>query len=169
LWQLAGTLQTTNGGDGLCAATNAIGGVDLYYTTGSGGIAGNSLIKVHDSAPDNTTINLGAPVTLFTVSSNATLKGVTFAPVATLASLTGTPSLPFSITAGSLRHSGTAASFGFTNASSVSFTVWGTTNLTLPSAQWKNLGHPLEGPAGNYRFTDATATNAAKYYRLSQP
>ena len=63
-WNPAGSVTTANGGDGLCVATNAsIGGYDLYYTTGNGGQAGNSLIKVHDSAPDNTSIVLGAPVT----------------------------------------------------------------------------------------------------------
>jgi hypothetical protein len=81
LWALAGHVDTANGGDGLCAVTNASGGVDLYYTTGSGGIAGNSLVKVHDSAPDNTSISLSVPITLYTVAAPATLKGVAFAPV----------------------------------------------------------------------------------------
>jgi hypothetical protein len=81
-YSLAGMATTPNGGDGLCAATNASGGVDLYYTTGSGGIAGNSLVKVTDSATWDAAPVLGAFQTNYTVSSQSTLKGVAFAPLA---------------------------------------------------------------------------------------
>ena len=43
------SIGTNYSGDGLCARTNASGGIDLYFTTGTGGIAGNSLVTVHDS------------------------------------------------------------------------------------------------------------------------
>ena len=71
---------TNYSGDGLCARTNATGGIDLYFTTGSGGIAGNSLVTVHDSG-NLTTLTLGAVTTNYTAAANSTLKGVTFAPV----------------------------------------------------------------------------------------
>ena len=68
-------------GDGLCARTNAAGGIDLYFTTGTGGVAGNSLVTVHDSGATNV-FSLGAVTTNYTASANATLKGVALAPIA---------------------------------------------------------------------------------------
>jgi len=68
-------------GDGLCVRTNATtGGFDLFFTTGTGGVAGNSLVMVHDSG-DLTHLTLGTPVTNYTASANATLKGVELAPI----------------------------------------------------------------------------------------
>ncbi len=72
---------TPNGGDGLCGATNANGGFDLYYTTGSGGTKGNSVVHVYDSGTWIQPINLTATNVLYTVSSKASLRGIAFAPV----------------------------------------------------------------------------------------
>jgi hypothetical protein len=81
VWASAGaSWPTPNGGDGLCAVTNSGGGVDLYYTTGSGGTPGNSVVKVHDSAAWNQPINLTSTSVLYTAPSKATLKGIAFAP-----------------------------------------------------------------------------------------
>lgn len=83
IWQSAGaSWPTPNGGAGLCAATNANGAVDLYYTTGSGGTTGNSVIHVVDSSAWNQPINITSTNLLYTVSSQATLKGIAFAPLA---------------------------------------------------------------------------------------
>jgi hypothetical protein len=173
LWAFAGMATNSNGGDGLCAATNAAGGVDLYYTTGSGGIAGNSLIKIHDSAPDNTTLNLGAPMTLYTVSPLATLKGVAFAPVLPASAQ---PVQPLTITPGSVRIVGSgataAAHFTFTNTTGLSFSVHATNNITAPRAAWPVIGTAVENPAGSgqYQFTDPNpSTNSTLFYLLSQP
>jgi len=68
--------------------------------------------------------------------------------------------------------SGAGLRFTFANTPGASsqFTVWSTTNLTLPFAQWSNLGHPSEVTAGNYQFTDAQATNKpARFYQVTSP
>ncbi len=77
-----GSWPTPNGGVGFCAVTNVSGGADLYYTTGSGGSAGNSVIHVHDSGGWNQPINITATNLLYTTSAGATLKGIAFAPLA---------------------------------------------------------------------------------------
>jgi hypothetical protein len=60
--------------------------------------------------------------------------------------------------------------FTFTNTPSLSYTVHGTTNVTLPLNQWQILGHPTESPAGHFQFTDPIPrTNAVRFYTVSQP
>ena len=83
---------------------------------------------------------------------------------------------PLFITPGSFHVTVTGAtsvaSFGFTNASGLSFSVLATDNLKAPQATWSVIGAAVENPAGSghYQFTDPNAaTNAARYYRLSQP
>jgi hypothetical protein len=176
VWASAGnSWPTANGGDGLCAATNASGGVDLYYTTGSGGTAGNSVIKVHDSAAWNQPIDLTSTNTLYTlpVDSQATLKGVAFAPVSTNAAIVITP---LRIKAGSMRITGSGASatvqFSFTNAPGLSFSILSTNKIAAPISKWPVIGTAVENPAGsgNYQFTDPTpATNSTRFYILRQP
>ena len=79
---------------------------------------------------------------------------------------------PFIITPSSTRFTGAAGSgafqFSFANTPglSSSLTVLSTTNLTLPLAQWQNLGNPTEGSPGQYQFSDPSATNQAKFYIL---
>ena len=172
-----GNWPTPNGGDGLCAVTNVNGGVDLYYTTGSGGSTGNSVIHVHDSAGWNQPINITATNQLYTVSSKATLKGIAFAPVAPAVVKTYPIGTLIGITSAH-KSSGANANggltFNFTSTTAgvrSSFTIWGSTNLTLPFNQWKNLGQPqYELPAGTYNFTDpSAATNGAEFYRVTSP
>jgi hypothetical protein len=175
LWAFAGSDQTLTTGDGLCAATNSTGGVDLYYTTGNGGVASNSVVKVHDSAADNTTISLTGFQTLYTAPARSTLKGIAFAPAAN-GSVAVTPSLPINITPGSMHLVGSgaaaAAQFSFTNVTGLSFSIRATNNLSAPKAAWPVIGTATENPAGtgNYQFTDPSpATNSSRYYILSQP
>jgi hypothetical protein len=100
-YSFAGSVFTTNGGDGMCAAINPNGGVDIYYSTGSGGTAGNSLYTMHDAAAWNQPINLASSNVLFNASAVATLKGVTFAAVAPPAAPSATTLPASSITASS--------------------------------------------------------------------
>jgi hypothetical protein len=61
---------------------------------------------------------------------------------------------------------------GFVAAPGVtsSFTVWSTTNLTLPFGQWQDIGHPTESPLGPYSFTDPSATtNPQQFYQVTSP
>jgi hypothetical protein len=65
-----------------------------------------------------------------------------------------------------------AASFSFTNAPNLSFSVLATNNITAPKATWPLVGTAVETPAGsgNYQFTDPIpATNTARFYLLRQP
>ncbi len=252
-YSLAGNWLTPNGGDGLCAATNAAGGVDLYYTTGTGGTAGNSVVMVHDSAAWNQPINLTATNVLYTVGAQATLKGIAFVPnpilvtnvalspsvstvlaggttnlagavqitptnatitavtwhsdnpavatvnagglVTTLAggtahvyvtttdgsnlSATNTVTVvatlitPITITPGSVEVTGSgafaSASFSFTNATGLSFSIRATNNVAAPQP-WPVVGTAVEGQAGHYQFTDPNpATNSSFFYIISQP
>jgi hypothetical protein len=69
---------------------------------------------------------------------------------------------------GAVFNPATGTLLSFNNSSNASFTVWGTTNL-IP-ANWVNLGHPTEGPAGYYQFLHAAATNKVQqFYRVSTP
>jgi len=56
----------------------------------------------------------------------------------------------------------------FTNVTGLSFVVQATTNLSLSTSNWTNLGTPIESPAGQYQFTD-THANIARFYRVSLP
>jgi len=67
---------------------------------------------------------------------------------------------------------GTGLALGFSDSPGASgqFTVWSTTNLTLPFSAWQNLGHPAEVTAGAYEFIDAGATNKpARFYKVTSP
>jgi hypothetical protein len=67
---------------------------------------------------------------------------------------------------------GQGLTFGFTNTpgASAAFTVWTTTNLSLPLSQWVDLGNPTEVTSGNYQYTDAQAkTNAQRFYTVTSP
>ncbi|MSU59040.1 MAG: DUF5011 domain-containing protein, partial [Pedosphaera sp.] len=60
--------------------------------------------------------------------------------------------------------------FSFTNLPGASFTVFASTNVALPFAQWSNLGAPVESPAGTFQFTDPQATNnTQRFYRVRSP
>ena len=60
-----------------------------------------------------------------------------------------------------------AVTFTNTAGAGSQFTIWGTTNLTLPLSQWRNFGSPTETAPGAYQFTDLQSTNVpAQYYRI---
>jgi len=79
-WSPNGTATLGTSGFGLAATTSGTG-ANLYYTTGTGATAANSVLGLFDSAGYNTTVSLGAPTTIFTAASGTTLKGIDFAPV----------------------------------------------------------------------------------------
>jgi hypothetical protein len=62
--------------------------------------------------------------------------------------------------------------FGFTNFAGASFTVFATTNVSLPANAWSNIGPAVETPigSGQYRFSDSSATNfTRRFYRVRSP
>jgi DNA-binding beta-propeller fold protein YncE len=63
-----------------------------------------------------------------------------------------------------------AFQFGFTNNQGGSFTVWSTTNLSLPFTNWTMLGTLTNVGSGIFGFTDPTATNdQQRFYRVTAP
>jgi uncharacterized repeat protein (TIGR02543 family) len=82
-WTANGTYTTSFGGTSICAARSGNGAV-LYCVTGDGTVAGNSVIKLTDTAGYNATITIttGNNVTLFTTTGTPMLKSIAFAPVA---------------------------------------------------------------------------------------
>jgi hypothetical protein len=153
---------TPDGGVGLYAQNSPGGGVDIFYTTGTGGTASNSLVKVHDSSGYNQGISLGTFQTLYTAPAAVTLKGLALAPqplVLKISSVTKTGSGP-----------GSAASVGFNYETGMSISVHASSNINTPAASWPVIGTAVEGPYGHYSFTDPSpATNSAQFYRLSIP
>jgi hypothetical protein len=66
--------------------------------------------------------------------------------------------------------SGLKLAFRDSPGASGQFTVWATTNVSLPFSKWQSLGHPAEVTSGNYQFTDVQATNKAiQFYRVTSP
>ncbi len=257
-WTATGSFTNTTGIDGLFASTNGDGGVDLFFTTGSGGTKNNRIVRVTDAAGWNQNISITSSNVLYTASGSTSLKGLTFVPqgtpdvgelipppvltaqngasVSSTFAVTNTPADPawhaaitgitvngstlptaaynmtqsdkivfdptqsvllqgsgprtivvtatgYSAAAvvqtiagvtpptlGSVSLPGGALGFTFTSTPSLSFTVLGSTNVSLPLNQWHNLGHPTESPAGIYQFMDPNAaTNTQSYYTIRQP
>jgi hypothetical protein len=63
------------------------------------------------------------------------------------------------------------ASFSFTNAPGLTFSVRATNNITAPRSTWPIIGTLTDGStAGLYQFVDPTpATNSSLYYIISEP
>ena len=59
---------------------NGNGGVYLFYTTGSGGTGGNSIVRVTDAAGWNQSMNIISSNVIYKASSQTSIKGLTFTP-----------------------------------------------------------------------------------------
>ena len=57
----------------------------------------------------------------------------------------------------------------FVNSPGVGFTILATTNISQPLANWLVLGAPTEITNGQFQFTDTTATNRQRFYRVRSP
>jgi len=91
-------------------------------------------------------------------------------------SATTTVITPLNINAGSTHVTGAGASatasFSFTNAPGLSFSILATNDISAPRTTWPVVGTVTDNPAGSghYQFTDPNpATNTARYYILRQP
>jgi len=82
-WTANGWFTNTTGIDGLFATTNGNGGVNLFYTTGSGGSQSNSIVRVTDAAGWNQNISITSSNVLYTATGSTSLKGLTFVPQGT--------------------------------------------------------------------------------------
>jgi hypothetical protein len=82
-WIANSGFTNSTGIDGLFATTNGNGGVNLFYTTGSGGTATNRIVRVTDAAGWNQNINIISSNVLYTATGSTSLKGITFVPQGT--------------------------------------------------------------------------------------
>lgn len=81
-----------------------------------------------------------------------------------------TPAPPPIILGTATRLANGAFQFAFTNTPGTGFTVWGSTNATLPYTNWYVLGSVTETSVGHYQFTDVQATNHSRcFYRVRSP
>ena len=63
-----------------------------------------------------------------------------------------------------------ALQLAFTNWPNLTFTAFGSTNLTLPLSNWTSLGPVTEVSPGQFQFTDLqAATLPQRFYRISSP
>ena len=126
--------------------------------------------------------NLPASTCYFSVYSYTTVNGTNYYnllnPVSAVLNLGGgtTVITPVVINTQSFHLTGSGASafasFSFTNAPGLSFSVCATNTLTAPIATWPVVGTAVESPAGSgqYQFTDLNpATNSTLFYMLRQP
>ncbi|HEU5396792.1 MAG TPA: choice-of-anchor Q domain-containing protein [Verrucomicrobiae bacterium] len=84
-----------------------------------------------------------------------------------------TSSVPSTVTgtiAGSATMTNEQFRITFTNLPGASFSVWTTTNLSLPLSDWMWLGYPREITPGAFEFDDLNFTNnPQEFYRVTSP
>ena len=138
LWVANGFFTNSTGVDGLFATTNGNGGVNLFYTTGSGGSKGNSLVRVTDASGWNQSVNIISSNVLYTATSTTALKGLTFVPQGVTNAVQPIP--PPVLTA----QNGASVSSSFTVTNSPSDQAWhnAITSITVD-------GSPLPSTAYN--------------------
>jgi hypothetical protein len=100
----------------------------------------------------------------------APLTGGDYGPIFMADNMAVTPAPPPIILGNAARLANGAFQFTFTNTPGTSFTVWGSTDATLPLTNWYVLGSVTETSAGQYQFTDVQATNQSRcFYRVLSP
>ena len=109
-WTNSGSWTNANGVDGMFVTTNGAGGAYIYYTTGSGGTSGNSIVRVTDSAGFNQNLNIISTNLVYTTPKGTSMKGLVFAPQATAYAAEPIPT-PF---LGAAAYAGTNAPFNVT-------------------------------------------------------
>lgn len=166
-------LQVVAGNGQVTLSWAAIAGVtfyNVYRSTSSGGetiLVGGTSTNFTDTDLDNGVtyyyvVQAGAPGVGSGLSGEMSATPV--APSATALKLGG---ITFA--------GGGGGGFGFcfTNVPSVNFTVYGSTDVTLPFVSWPLVGQPIEVPNGSYslyQFIDPEATNQVRwFYRVTSP
>ena len=79
-WAANGSFTNSTGVDGLLVATNGNGGDYIFYTTGGGGTAGNTIIRLTDSAGWNQPISIISSNLIYTAAKTNSIKGLAFVP-----------------------------------------------------------------------------------------
>jgi sugar lactone lactonase YvrE len=103
--------------------------------------------------------------TTATLTANLSLFG------ATIPILQGGNVAPPALFGGTILDDGTYQ-FSFYNDPNASFTVFGSTDLTLPLGEWQNLGQAIQNPSGSgfFQFIDTQATDLTqRFYNVRSP
>ncbi len=79
-WATNGSWTNTVGIDGMFVTTNGVGDAYIYYTTGAGGTAGNSIYRVTDSTGWGANIHIITTNLIYTTPKTASMKGIVFVP-----------------------------------------------------------------------------------------
>ena len=149
------------------------------FTLGDNLGASNVVVYVGSGTSVDVT-SLPASLCYFSVYSYANVGGTNFYnllnPATASINLGSGVIIPLTITPDSVHITGSGssavASFSFTNASGLNFSICATNDLTAPIATWPVIGTAVETPAssGQYQFSDPSpATNATRFYILRQP
>jgi hypothetical protein len=143
-WLANGSFTSATGCDGLFATTNRNGGVDLFYTTGTGGTQSNSIVRVTDASGWNQTINITSSNVLYnaTGSSAPSLKGLTFVP---LAVTNGSQPLPPPVL---IAQNAASVSSAFTVTNSPSDPAWhgAITSITVDGSPLPSMAYNILSP-----------------------
>ena len=158
-WIANGTFTNKTGVDGLFATTNGAGGVYLFATTGSGGTAGNSLVRLTDASAWGQAMNVTSSNVIYTASANTSIKGLTFVPQQ--ATNSAQP-IPPPILAGQAGVSGAASQF--TVATTPDDPFWRTNISTITV----NGGAPLTNTAYTLTSAGKIVFNLGAYPSLFQ-
>ena len=164
-FHLSGNWNTTNSGDGICAAKNSGGGFDIYYTTAT------SVTALHDSADYMSPPNVTDIKILYTNPAVSMLKGIAFAPVAagtapTVTTLTASNLTASAATlAASVNPNGAATTYWFNYGTTAAYgSVTGTNNLAAgasPSVVTGALTGLLQGTTYHYQIVAANPTGTS--------
>ncbi len=93
---------------------------------------------------------------IYVANDNRVYAFATPIPPIVLTNVTSSPGGPFQ--------------FGFTNVSGLSFSAYGSTNVTQRVTNWTQLGKVPEVAPGQFQFTDPQATNRGlQFYRVTSP
>jgi hypothetical protein len=165
---LAVTIRNTGTATLNISGVNTTGGNSGDFAVNTNGM----LLSVPASGVRTFTVTFSPALLGFRATTLRVLSDDTNKSVITIA-LTGTGTAgslsPFPLTNPARLPNG-SFHFAFTNSSGLPFTVLTSTNVALPLTNWSVLGVPIEGPLGQYQFTDPQATNSARrFYRVRSP
>lgn len=93
-----------------------------------------------------------------------------YGPVFMADNMMVTPAPPPIVLASGTKLANGPFQFTFTSAPNATFTVFGTTNPTLPLSNWTALPGLTQTSPGQFQFTDSAATNnPRRFYRVTSP
>ena len=163
-------------GDGQVILTWAASSGATFYNVYSSTSSGAEMILGGGTSTNYTDTDLNNGMTYYYMVQAGGAGGAGSALSSEVSAMPGAPSATppklggITFTGGG---GGGAFGFSFTNVPGASFTVYATTNLTLPFSNWPVVGQLTESNNGShsqYLFTDPEASNKVqRFYRVSSP